>query len=93
MNSLRSLDRFVRFKMNTMKSKNITIDTIKKKHKALDNKKAFADNIAALVGLAGITVKQRWFQAQWIAPEEHFNLINKELDKTLALQIKELQKL
>lgn len=71
----------------------ITIDTIKKKHKGLKNKTAFADNIAALVGLAGITVMQRWFQAQWIAPEEHFELINKELDKTLAEQIKELKSL
>jgi len=72
-------------------AKAITIETIKKKHKAVYDKTAFANRIAELVGLAGITVKQRWFQAGWNAPEEHFKLINKELDKTIAEQIAQLK--
>lgn len=78
-------------KSNAMKT--ITIDTIKKKYKALDNRMAWVEKIAPKLGKSAVYLQQNYFQAKWKIPANELFLINSLLDAEIDEKIKELKAL
>lgn len=73
--------------------KTITIDTIKKKYKALDNRMAWVEKIAPTLDKSPVYLQQNYFQAKWKIPNSELFLINSLLDSEIDEKIKELKAL